>query len=82
MDWLVILGVSALIFLVLVGVGVSVYLDTGAQLSNASSDAPGPSKQALNSAALQGILAGFDARAAEHAALAKSYSAPKDPSLP
>ncbi|MDB5238763.1 MAG: hypothetical protein JWO00_98 [Candidatus Parcubacteria bacterium] len=82
LDWLIILGVSVSIALVLVGVGVSVYLGTGARLSAPSSNTPRSTKAAFSAAVLQQTLADSDARAAEAAALSKSYSAPKDPSLP
>ncbi len=81
-DWLIILAVGTVIAVILVGVGVSVYLDTGTRLSAPPSNAPRSAALPLNNAVLQKVLTKFDGREAERADIIRSYSAPSDPSLP
>ena len=81
-DWAIILGTAVFIALILVGFGVSVYLGTGDALSAPAAPTAQSARLPLSIATLQGVLSDYDARAAERSALAKSYSAPKDPSLP
>jgi len=82
LDWAIILIVSFCTALVLVALGVSMYLDTRAELS-APAPVPSGGHGALISAdAIQAALKGFDDKAKLRSALEKSHSVPRDPSLP
>ena len=81
-DWVIILALSALVAIILVGVGVSVYLGTGDTLSAPTSSAPKGTALPLSETALQNVLTDFDNRSAERASIVRGYNAPRDPSLP
>jgi len=81
-DWALVIAVFLLAVAVLVGTGVSMYLETGSALSASPSSITRSSAPTVDAKVLQTVLDEFESREALHAALTKGYSAPKDPSVP
>jgi hypothetical protein len=82
LDWLLILVTAFAVTLTLVVIGASMYLGTGAKLAAPPPVVTRTAMSRVNTKALDTVLGEFDNRARERALPAKSYVAPKDPSLP
>jgi len=81
-DWVLILGATCVIAILLIGVGSYVYVDTQDQLASVSVPRSNTSSAALDTKKLTEVISAFDVRANERVMLGKGYVGPSDPSLP
>lgn len=81
LDWVLIFSFALVAMMALVGVGIYVYLLTGAKLDAEVAPAK-PAAMPLDEAKLGSVLREFDSRAEHTTAILRTYSAPRDPSLP
>jgi hypothetical protein len=82
LDWILILACSAGVALILVGVGVSVYLDSRDRLEAPVTVPLRSQALPLDEAALSKALKSFDDRADARSRVLHGFTVPRDPALP
>lgn len=82
LDWILILTISLAVAFILVGVGVSVYLDSRARIEGPASSTVRKPALPLDKTSLDKALQRFEDRVQERSAVLRHWNVPIDPSLP
>lgn len=82
LDWIILLAVALVVALILVGTGVSVYLDSRARLEGPITLTPRAQTLPLDEAVMTKVTQSFAGRAESREKALNSFVAPRDPALP